>query len=89
MGVSSSTSLSKLRENIVLQRFVGEGKIEPGDDFWDQLLSFSYATPTDSVCVHWWGTLIVASMCVGVHASSFNGQGGSIGEFTICPSNGH
>ncbi len=51
MGASSSTSLSKLQENNILQKFVGPNRISKEDEFWDQLLSFSYASPTDSVYV--------------------------------------
>ena len=49
MGVASSTSLSKLRENAVLQKFVREEKIDSGDEFWDQLLTFSHSPAKDSM----------------------------------------
>ena len=45
MGVSVSTSLSKLKENPILLKFVDNSPILEGDDFWNELLSFSYTPP--------------------------------------------
>lgn len=45
MGVSVSTSLSKLKENPILLKFVDNSPIADGDDFWNELLSFSYSPP--------------------------------------------
>lgn len=49
MGVASSTSLSKLRENAVLLQFVGEGTLQDEDELWDKLLTFSYSPTKDSM----------------------------------------
>ena len=45
MGVTASTSLARLRESPALQRFVGTAAVAEGDEFWSQLLSFSYPPP--------------------------------------------
>lgn len=45
MGVTASTSLSKLGENVALKKFVGIGPITEGDAFWKELLTFSYVPP--------------------------------------------
>lgn len=42
MGLTASTSLSKLGENAALKKFVGVTPIPEGDSFWKELLTFSY-----------------------------------------------
>jgi hypothetical protein len=45
MGVTASTSLSKLGENEALKKFVGVTPVPGGDKFWKELLTFSYVPP--------------------------------------------
>lgn len=45
MGLTASTSLSKLGENEILRKFVGPSSIPEDDAFWKELLTFSYAPP--------------------------------------------
>ena len=45
MGLTVSTSLSKLGENAVLQKFVGTTPIKQNEGFWKELLTFSYVPP--------------------------------------------
>ena len=45
MGVTASTTLVKLRDNPVLLKFVGSSAIPESDEFWKELLSFSYVPP--------------------------------------------
>jgi len=45
MGLTASTSLSKLGDNDVLKKFVGTDAISESDSFWKELLTFSYAAP--------------------------------------------
>lgn len=45
MGLTASTSLSKLGGNAVLQKFVGTVSVPENDDFWKELLTFSYSPP--------------------------------------------
>ena len=45
MGLTSSTSLSKIRENVVLHKFVGTVPVPENDGFWKELLTFSYSPP--------------------------------------------
>lgn len=45
MGVTVSTSLVKIKENPLLLRLVGSQTISEGDEFWRELLSFTYSPP--------------------------------------------
>ena len=45
MGLTASTSLSKLGENAVLKKFVGVAPVPEKDAFWKELLTFTYAPP--------------------------------------------
>ncbi|KAM7024178.1 PREDICTED: dymeclin isoform X4 [Sturnus vulgaris] len=47
MGANSS-SISELPENEYLQKLSGSEPISENDPFWNQLLSFSFTTPTNS-----------------------------------------
>ncbi|XP_072461242.1 dymeclin isoform X1 [Notamacropus eugenii] len=47
MGANSS-SINDLSENEYLKRLSGTESISENDPFWNQLLSFSFTTPTDS-----------------------------------------
>ncbi|XP_023799842.1 dymeclin isoform X4 [Cyanistes caeruleus] len=47
MGANSS-SISELPENEYLQKLSGSESISENDPFWNQLLSFSFTTPTNS-----------------------------------------
>lgn len=44
MGISSS-SISDLKENEYLKRFIGKDSLSPNDPFWNQLLSFTFTPP--------------------------------------------
>lgn len=46
MGANSS-SISELPENEYLKKLAGAEPISENDPFWNQLLSFSFTTPTN------------------------------------------
>eukprot|EP00731_Ephydatia_muelleri_P017058 Em0010g156a len=43
MGITTSTSLSNLKDNAVLQRFIGLQPVPQGDKLWAELVTFSYS----------------------------------------------
>ena len=47
MGVTVSTSLAKVKDNPLLLRFVGTEAVAEGDQFWKELLSFTYNQPAN------------------------------------------
>ena len=46
MGVSSSHSLADLKDNTLLCQLVGPTPVSPDDNFWEELLQFSFSPPT-------------------------------------------
>ena len=46
MGAKPS-SISELQHNEVLQKFTGEIAIGNADEFWDELLAFSFQAPSN------------------------------------------
>lgn len=50
MGITTSTSLSNLKDNAVLQRFIGLQPVPQGDKLWAELVTFSYS-PLNSTYV--------------------------------------
>ena len=70
MGVSVSTSLSKLKENPILLKFVDNSPIVDSDDFWNKLLSFSY-TPPKSMYVKSMAANIIIIYDISVNTLNF------------------
>ena len=47
MGVTVSTSVTRIKENPLLLRLVGSEAVPEEDEFWNQLLAFAYSPPAN------------------------------------------
>ena len=45
MGVTSSTEVGNLQENRLLGQLIGEKAVEGNNEYWEELLKFSFSYP--------------------------------------------